>query len=164
MARPFPFNDLFELPIGGEMIISPDTNETPEDAYKRLKHRACKWKSQDRAYRMKIEDGQVHAQRTPMGCNGKLSDWLVMKAGDRLLLKSKPTTADEKKAWDMCNHISGPRNRDKFGKYAKARGLWATVRGRQGLIVLRVSDGQETMPGYFEIDGPAVAGWYGEWP
>jgi hypothetical protein len=164
MTRPFPFNELFELPIGGEMVISPNSGETPDAALKRIKHRTCKWKSQDRAYRMKLLDGQVYTQRTPMGCNGKLSDWLVMKAGDRLLLKSKPTAADVKRAQDMCSHINGSRNLDKFGNRPKRRGQWEPVRGRQGLLVLRVTDDQGTMPGYIEMDGPAVVGWHGEWP
>ncbi|TXC69605.1 hypothetical protein FSB78_00485 [Sphingomonas ginsenosidivorax] len=165
MTRTYPFNDLFDLPVGGEMIITPNNNEAPQAALERLKLRACKWKAQDRAYRMRIDGSVIRAQRTPPGRNGKLSDWLLMKAGDRLLLKTKPTVTDIKKAWGTAVHLSSTSTAESRSRVLH-KGMWHTALDTQGrLFALCVEDRDGVMmPGMIEIVGPSEVGWFGEWP
>lgn len=162
--RSGPFKELFDLPIGGEMAIAPNSGETLEHTLKRLKQRASKWKPQDRAYRMKIDGEVIRAQRTQMGRNTVSSDWLLMKAGDRLLLKTKPTRADIKEAWDKAEHLNSPRHIKRVPG-ERRYGQWETGQDRQGrLIALCVEDRDgHMMPGYIELDGPSTVGWNGEW-
>ena len=159
------FDDLFTLPIGGALVIAPDTGESAERALERLKGWASKQKAHDRAYRMKIDGEVIRAQRTPMGRNTVLSDWVLMKAGDRLLLKTKPTKADVKKASGTADHLLCPRHKERLPGH-KSVGLWHTGLDRLGrLIVLCCEDKDgNRMSGHWELDGPAVVGWNGEWP
>ena len=157
--------ELFDLPIGNEMAIAPEPGETVEHAFKRLKLWASKRKPQERAYRMKIDGDVVRVQRTPMGRNTPLSDWLLMKAGDRLLLKTKPTAADIKKAWGTASHLSSPRHVTRApGEWNV--GHWVTDLDREGrLFALCIMDKDNNhIPGIFDIIGPSTVGWYGEWP
>lgn len=159
------FDDLFNLPIGGELAIAPDTGESVERALERLKGWASKQRAHDRAYRMKIDGGVIRAQRTPMGRNTVLSDWLLMKGGDRLLLKTKPTKADIKKASGTVDHLVRPRHKQSLPGYVDW-GLWDTRLDRQGRLIamcFRDRDGNWA-PNDFEADGPSAVGWNGEWP
>lgn len=159
------FEDLFNLPIGGELVIAPEAGETAEHALKRLKLWASKQKCHDRAYRMKIDHCVIRAQRTPVGRNTALSDWLLMKAGDRLLLKTKPTKADIKKASGTADHLLCPRHKERLPGH-KSVGLWVTGLDRQGRLIALCFEDKDgnRMPGHFELDGPSVVGWNGEWP
>ena len=163
--RSGPFKELFDLPIGSEMVVEPNASETGEHALKRLKLWASKQKPLDRAYRMKIDGEVIRVQRTPMGRNTPLSDWLLMKAGDRLLLKTKPTAADIKKAWGTAEHLNSPRHVKRASGEWNV-GQWTTALDREGrLFTLCVTDkDNNTMKGHIEVVGPSTVGWNGEWP
>lgn len=163
--RSAPLEELFNLPIGSEMVIAPDAGETEEHALKRLKLWASKRKPDGRAYRMKIDGNVIRAQRTLMGRNTRLSDWLLMKAGDRLLLKSKPTKVDKKKAWGTASHLNSLCHSKRAPGQING-GQWETAVDRNGrLFALCVVDRDDNcMPGCIVIEGPSVVGWNGEWP
>jgi hypothetical protein len=163
--RSEPFEKLFNMPIGGEAVIPPNINETGEHALSRLKLWASKQKPHERAYRMRIDGEVIRVQRTPMGRNTPLSDWLLMKAGDRLLLKTKPTAADIKKAWGTAEHLNSPRGSSRKPGERNV-GQWTTALDREGrLFSLCITDKDDnTMAGHIDIVGPSTVGWNGEWP
>lgn len=162
------FDELFNLPMGAELVVAPNAGETIEAALKRLKVWASKQKSLDRAYRMRIDGSAIRVQRTPPGRNTPLSDWLLMKAGDRLLLKTSPTAADRKKAIGTADHLTSLRARSANGEAQPLPGQWSTgldARGR--LIAFCVADRDGNWCDDDDDCGfnhPSYVGWNGEWP
>ncbi|WP_322965874.1 hypothetical protein [Sphingomonas fuzhouensis] len=159
------FDDLFNLSVGGELAIAPETGESTERALRRLKGWASKQKAHDRAYRMKIDSGIIRVQRTPMGRNTVLSDWLLMKGGDRLLLKTKPTKVDIKRALGTVDHLGSQTYKHRLPGHT-AKGAWYTGVDRQGRLIamcIQDKDGNYAPPD-IEVNGPFVVGWNGEWP
>lgn len=162
-----PFEELFNLPVGSELAVVPNPGETVAVALKRLKLWASKQKGQDRAYRMRIDGDIVRVQRTPPGRNTPLSDWLLMRAGDRLLLKTKPTAGDRKKALGTADHLLGLyRSRAPDGTRRRRSGNWITGLDSQGRLIALCGvdlDGNG-WDGNGDFNGPSYVGWNGEWP
>ncbi len=159
------FDALFNLPVGSEQAIAPDTGESAEQALKRLKGWASKQKAHDRAYRMKIEGEIIQVQRTPMGRNTVLSDWLLMKAGDRLLLKTKPTKEDIKRASGTVDHLRNQKYKQCLSGHP-TKGGWDTRLDRQGRLIAMCFEDKDGnwAPNDFDANGPYIVGWNGEWP
>ncbi len=174
MGRPSPYLHLKNLPIGGEATERPETGETPEKALKRLKDRFAKYAAEGLHFRAKIDGDVIRVQRTCEGHNTKIGDWLMMKAGDRLLLKTNPTPADIKKARGSCDYING-RGWKKFGHLPLAErrcamdalpGGWIIVPDRQGRLVVECfedTDGK-TIDRTLGDAAPLRILWAGEWP
>lgn len=172
MTRRSYYHSLFDLAIGAELAIAPEPGESVEAAVRRLKLRGAKWKGQDRAYRFKADRGAVIAQRTPIGCNGPLSDWYLMQPGERLLLKSRPTPQDRKKAWQTAEHLTtryrlGPEgNVPSFLRKNRVYGNWTSGLDRRGrLLAFCATDvsGKDVADYTALFDGPCKLLWAGEW-
>lgn len=175
MGRPSPYLHLKNLPIGGEATERPVTGETAEKALKRLKDRFAKYAAQGFHFRAKIDGDVIRVQRTREGHNTKIGDWLMMKAGDLLLLKTDPTPADIKKARGSCDYING-RGWDKIKHLPLAErqrlgptlptGCWLIFPDRHGRLVVACctdEDGNTIVrdPG---DKAPLRTLWTGEWP
>lgn len=171
MARPGPYEELFNLPILGEMVIVPELEEGPEAALKRLKLRASKYRSQDRSYRMKIVNGHIHVQRTPFGLNTKMSDLLMMKAGQRMLLKSNADPSDRRKATSAAFYL----NTTRYRNLTRGDPLHHTKSGFTGYWEIEI-DVVNRLIAYCGVDvegqfdehlsrlsSPLLTPWMGEW-
>ncbi len=160
------FDELFNLPMGAELVVAPNAGETIEVALKRLKLWASKQKTFDRAYRMRIDGSAIRVQRTPPGRNTPLSDWLLMRAGDRLLLKTTPTAADRKKAIGTAEHLTSWRPPSANGESKRVPGMWLTgldARGRLIALCAEDRDGN-CCDDDCEFNHLSYVGWNGEWP
>ncbi|WP_312490301.1 hypothetical protein [Sphingomonas sp.] len=174
MTRPGPFERIYNLAIGDEATAWPKPGEPIEKALQRIKVRLAKYAAEGRYFRAKIEGNAIRVQRTCEGQNTKIGDWLMMKAGDRLLLKTNPTPADIKKARGSCDYING-RGRRKVGHLPlperrsalKAiHGGWIIVPDRQGRLVVECfEDTDGKMIDHSLGDAaPLRQLWAGEWP
>lgn len=167
MTRQPLYAEIYDLPIGGEIEVSAIAGETAEAALRRLRVRTSKWI--DRFYRLKVTGSSVCLQRTLPGQHTKMGDWLMMMAGDRLLLKSCPTERDVKKAWDAANYLSGVRPmrlRDRGQGDLSRGGHWRTFLDEERRLVAECVvdvDGR-----YIRVpttrSAPLRLLWRGEWP
>ncbi|MEG3093167.1 hypothetical protein [Sphingomonas sp. PB1R3] len=173
MGRPSPYLHIKNLPIGGEATERPETGETPEKALKRLKDRFAKYAKEGLHFRAKIDGDVIRVQRTREGHNTKVGDWLMMKAGDRLLLKTSPTPADIKKARGSCDYMA-TREWNKIKHlslaerhYQRIRSAsWSITPDRQGRLVVECwtdVDGKE-IDNTLGDAAPLRTLWTGEWP
>lgn len=162
------FDELFNLPMGGELVVAPNAGETIQAALKRLKVWASKQKGRDRAYRMRIDGGAIRVQRTPPGRNTPLSDWLLMKAGDRLLLKTNPTAADRKKAIGTADHLTSWRPPAADGESKRVPGMWSTGFDARGRLIAFCAEDRDGKwcddDDDYGFNHPSYVGWNGEWP
>ena len=174
MGRPSPYLHLKNLPIGSEATERPNPGETTERALRRLKDRFAKYAADGFHFRAKIDGEVIRVQRTREGHNTTTGDWLMMKAGDRLLLKTNPTPADIKKARGRCDYLN-ERGWKKFGHLPSAerrqalntlRGCWLITPDRQGRLVVECWTDVDCN----EIEdtsgdaAPLRTLWAGEWP
>lgn len=175
MGRPSPYLHLKNLPIGGEATERPVTGETTEKALKRLKDRFAKYAAEGLHFRAKIDGDIIRVQRTREGHNTKIGDWLMMQAGDRLLLKTNPTSTDVKKANKACDYISdrswnrlkhlplGERQRILWATHS---GAWRVAPDRQGRLVVECWKDEDggAINGSLGDAAPMRTLWAGEWP
>ncbi len=175
MTRPGPFEQIYNLPTGGEATARPKAGEPIDKALQRIKVRLAKYAAEGRYFRAKIDGDVIRVQRTREGHNTKIGDWLMMKAGDLLLLKTNPTPADIKKARGSCDYING-RGWDKIKYLPLAErqrlgptlptGCWLIFPDRHGRLVVACctdEDGNTIVrdPG---DTAPLRTLWAGEWP
>jgi len=167
-----PYQEIYNLPIGGEATARPKPGEPLDKALKRIKDRLAKYAAEDRYFRARADDGLIVVQRTREGHNTSIGDWLMMKPGDRLLLKTKPTPADVKRAKDQCDYVTGTRawNKKKHlsgSDYLAVRsGVWGVLIDGQGRLVVECAT-DEDGNSYERSLGDAAPLrhlWTGEWP
>lgn len=105
MARPGPFEEMFNLKIGEQMAISPGPGEPVDKALKRIKLRASKYRAHERYYVVEKEEDAIHVMRVPLGKNKKLWRYDEMKMGERILFSANPTAADLRSAQNRVHYL-----------------------------------------------------------
>lgn len=170
MTRQAHFQAMFDLPLGETILMDPKPGETVEAALARLKLRGTKWRAKGRAYRMKIVDHQIAIQRLELGRHLKHADWWLLKGGERLLLKEKPSQADVKKAKATADYLNITRREREWEKAGRPlqglRDLYSwdvqiDIKGR--LVATRTIDEAIANGAPLVIDPDPKALWDGEW-
>lgn len=169
--RRLEFEHIYHLPMMGETLVFPHDGESFEDAFDRLKQRLYKWKANGKAYRMKADGIAIRIQRVPVGRNTPLSDWLLMEARDRLLLKARPTPRDRKKAMSTADYLNGRYLKSGLTRTERPKdkwlGHWLVDEDRQGRIIIfcgRDEDGNSFQSSSFIDQGRTIRQlWSGEW-
>ncbi|KMS54182.1 hypothetical protein [Sphingobium cupriresistens] len=161
--RPDDLQTVYDLEIDQECRLSPAEGETVERAFQRLKLRTAKYASKDRYYRLKIEDNFIFIQRIKKEFRGKLCDFLKMKPGTQILLKTKPTDSDVTKARNKAQYLGGYN----FSTKRDRKGYYEAHKDRIGRLVIICS--MSAMGEYDEQlsdswwNWPMTQLWEGEW-
>lgn len=127
MARSALFQAMFDLPIGGDLLMPLEAGETPEAALKRLKMRASKYRKKGRSYSLCIEGDAIRVRRVAFGANKKLASLEAMTAGEVIVLHERPTPSDIKSAKNTIAYLNA-----KPGVV----GYWVVERDQSGRLVV----------------------------
>jgi len=164
---PFPRPDdlqcVYDLEIDQECWLTPSESESVARTFERLKLRTAKYAAKDRYYRLKIENDKVVVQRIGKEHRGKLCDFLKMKPGTQILLKSNPTDSDLKKARNKAQYLGGYHHsnmRDRKGYYEAHKDKFGRL-----VIVCSMSASGEYDERLADDwwNWPMVQLWEGEW-
>lgn len=169
MARPASADSLKlrELAIGEDTLMQPKPGESLERALLRWRNRLSR---EAFDYRARIDGEGIRIQRTLPGKNRQTADLAMMKPGTYLLLKTRPTPSDMKKAQDTASYATHRiGNLDsKYGRYV--RGSWLPMTDQHGRLLIYCFedlDGnrEDHVPEGFVPAGATVnLPWGGEWP
>lgn len=156
------------LSVGEDLLVSPDEGETVDQALNRWRRRLSRQRDKTVSFRSRIDGAQIRIQKTAAGRNRKTADLIMMEAGTYLLLKTKPTPSDVKKAQNLASYatgkIKGPLN--KNGKPESC--CWLPAKDRQGrLLIVCVCDANGRCDDKAQEVAPPGAvittRWEGEW-
>lgn len=158
---------LRELAVGEDMLMQPKPSEPLERALLRWRNRLSR---EAFAFRARIDGGAIRIQRTLPGKNRQTADLAMMKPGTYLLLKTRPTPADAKRAWDMASYATSHiGNLDpRYNGYVQ--GSWLSMTDQHGRLLIYCfedvdGNSEDHVPaGFVPADATVNLPWGGEWP
>lgn len=131
MARPHPFNLIYQLEIGEHLLVEPKPDETLESAIKRIKLRLSKYRKDERSYFTTLDGAAIRIERVPFGLNSKYWPWIKLRQGERMLVCDGATEADVRRVQQSIQFL------DKGARYEKS---WEWRREKGSLYVQCVFD------------------------
>lgn len=161
---------ILKLEVGEEALVLPHTAEPLDKALIRWRKRLALWRKKGLSFRSRIAGDAIRIQRTVTGRNRQTADLWLMKPGSYLLLKSKPTPADVKKAWDLQDYAFKEVGVVDPAHPFRNNGMWLHFKDQFGRLMLVCVDDVNGNPAdernhYIVPPDAAISlPWGGEWP